>query len=76
MSPFEGLDDDHRGTTVGTEPGGCCAGFSFVCRIGILRSCIDSRLRCTAHQPFPCARQVVLACGIGEQSVVADAVEA
>lgn len=65
---LEGLNDGHGRVTGWTEIGR-------VCRFIGVTTPIGSELGYFAGQPFTGLCQVVLACGVGEESVVADAVE-
>ena len=64
----EGLDDDHRGAAVRADEGGLAAGHRRRRR----------RRRCGGDdvQQLACLGEMLAAAGVGEQAVVADAVEA
>jgi hypothetical protein len=71
LSPCEGLDDEHRGTAMPADEGGRAgelAGEEFAA----VRGNLETRL----VQQFARRRDMVLAMGVGQQSVVADAMKA
>jgi hypothetical protein len=67
LSAGEGLDDEHRGPAVPADKGGPSA--------GVLSARIRGRLRCRLMQQLANGRDIALAVGVGEQTVVADAME-
>jgi len=66
LSACEGLDDEHRGPAVPADKGGSSAGIAM----------IRGRLRCRLMQQLANGRDIALAVGVGEQSIMADAMKA
>jgi len=74
LPAFEGLNDEHGGATVRADIGGRV--ITAVYGISTVHLCISGLVSFFTHQYFTGTRQVVLSCGVGDQSVVPDAVEA
>ena len=71
LSAREGLDDEHRGAAVSAHEGGPGAAV-----IGAAIGGVSGRRRGRLMQKFASGGDVALAVGVGEQSVMTDAVKA
>ena len=73
----EGIKDEHRGATVWADIGGVrlLIRVTAICCIRTVRCCISGLIGFFTHQQLTGLRRIVLACGVGDQSVVSDAVE-